>query len=111
MTLLHKIKYMWDIIGGQLAVSHNVIMSAQNSAPYNDTTKLSEVLQVWIDERTCEVSWRKIITVVEEPPVEHKDVAENIFHFLQRPEIRSEYLSSYQPGKIKYIYIYIYIYI
>ena len=63
------------------------------------TTKLSEVLQVWIDKRTCEVTWRMIITVVKEPPVEKKVVAEKIYQFLARPDIRNEYLPSYQPGK------------
>ena len=109
MRLLHEIKYMWNIIGEQLQVHYCDIKSAEYNVAYDNTTKLSEVLQVWIDRRMCEVSWRMIITVVKEPPVEHKNVAENIFHFLRRPEIRSEYLSSCQPGKIKYIYIYIYL--
>ena len=40
--------------------------------------KLSEVLQVWIDTRTFQVCWRTIITVVEDPPVENKVVANEI---------------------------------
>ena len=103
MTLLHDIKYKWDIIDVQLAVSYNDIMSIQYNATYDDTRKLSEILQVWIGKRTSEVSWKKIITVVEDRPVEHKQVVENIFHFLKRHDIRNEYLSSYQPGKIKKI--------
>ena len=105
MTLLHEIKHMWNIIGGQLEVRYCDIKSAEYNVAYNDTTKLSEVLQVWIDKRTCEVSWRMIITVVKEPPVEHKVVAEKIYKFLARREIRNEYLSSYQPGKVrKYLF-------
>ena len=101
MTLLHEIKYMWNTIGEQLEVHHCDIKSAEYNVEYNDTTKLSEVLQFWIDKRTCEVSWRMIITVVKEPPIEHKVVAGKIYKFLARPEIRNEYLSCYQPGKVK----------
>ena len=106
MTLLHEIKYMWSTVGEQLAVHYGHIMSAQYNVAYDDTRKLSEVLQLWIDKRTCEVSWRTIITVVKEPPVEHNVVAEKIHKFLARSEIRNEYLSSDQPGKVKkYIYL------
>ena len=105
MTLLHDIKYMWNIIGEQLEVHCSDIKSAEYNVTYDDTRKLSEVLQVWIDKRTCEVSWRMIITVVKEPPVEHKVVAEKIYQFLARSDIRNEYLSSYQPGKVeKYLF-------
>ena len=91
---------MWKIIGEQLAVSNDDIMCAEDYAPNNCTKKLSEVLQVWINKRTSEVSWKKIITVVKDPPVQHKQVAEKIFHFLKRPDIRNEYISSDQPGKV-----------
>ena len=85
---------MWNIIGEQLAVSNNDIMCAEDGVPNNCTRKLSKILQVWIDKRTSEVSWKKIITVVEDPLVEHKQEAEKIFHFLKRPDIRNEYISS-----------------
>ena len=92
---------MWDTIGVQLAVSYNDIMSTQNNAAYNDTRKLYEILQVWVDQRTSEVSWKKIITVVEDPPLQNKQVAEKMFHFLKRPDIKNEYISSDQSGKVK----------
>ena len=100
MTLLHEIRYKWNTIGEQLAVRYGHILSAQHNVAYDDTRKLSEVLQHWIDKRTCEVSWRMIITVVKEPPVEHKVVAEKIYQFLARPDIRNEYLSF---GKVRKI--------
>ena len=99
MTILDEIKCNWEIIGGQLAVNNGHLKSIQDNWPYNDTIKLSSVLQVWKDQRTCEISWRKIITVVEDPPVKNKAVAEKIFHYLLRPDIKNDY--SYQPGKVK----------
>ena len=99
MTILHEIRCDWEIIGVQLAVKDGHLKSIQHNWPYNDATKLSNVLQVWKDQRTCEISWRKIITVVEDPPLEKKAVAEKIFYYLLRLEIRNDY--SVQPGKVK----------
>ena len=96
MSLLHCIKHMWDTIGEQLAVRYGDIKSAEYNMTYDSTKKLSEVLQVWIDKRTCEVSWRTIITVVDDPPVENKRVADEICEFLARSDIQIEYLSSGQ---------------
>ena len=101
MTLLHPIKNKWNIIGEQLEVCYGVIKSAEYNVAYDNTTKLSEVLQVWKDKKTCEVSWKMIITVVDEPPLEDKKVADEMCEFLARSDIRSEYLSFNQPGKIK----------
>ena len=92
---------MWNTIGEQLKVHYGDIKSAEYNVAYDHTTKLSEVLQVWIDKRTCEVSWKKIISIVKEPPVANEVVAEEMYKFLARPDIRNEYLSFYQPGKVK----------
>ena len=100
MTLLHDIRDMYDIIGGQLSVSNGNIKCAENDAPNNCTKKLAIILQYWIDQRTSKVTWKKIITVVEDKPVEHKGVVENIFHFLERPKTQKKYLSSYQLGNV-----------
>lgn len=90
---------MWKLIGEQLDVKDSDLKCLQQNVAYDDIRKLAEVLQIWRDKRTCDVSWRKIITVIEEPPLETKVVAWNIFHFLARPEIKNEYLLSDQPGK------------
>ena len=91
---------MWKTIGEQLAVKNGDLKCLEYNVAYDDTNKLSEVLKIWRDKRTCDVSWRKIITVVEDPPLENKVVVGNIFDFLARPEIKNEYLSSDQLGKV-----------
>ena len=104
MTLLHSINYKWDIIGVQLAVQYGDIMniiSAGGNLPYDNTRKLYQVLQVWINKKTCEYSWRMIITVTNNPPVEAKRVANEICKFLARPETMNEYCPSDKPGKLK----------
>ena len=107
MTLLHPIKYMWNTIGGQLEVRNGDIKSAEYNESYGDTTKLSEVLQVWMDKKTSLVCWKTIITVVEEPPVENKVVGNKIYEFLTRQEIQNEYQSPHnQTGNMKVYYVY-----
>ena len=93
-----------NTIGEQLGVHYGDIKSAEYNMAYDHTIKLSEVLQVWIDKSTCEVSWRMIITVVKEPPIENKVVADEIYQFVSRPDIQNEYLSSHQPGKFNYCF-------
>ena len=100
ITLLDPIKNMWNIIGLKLQVQHADIKSIKLE-PCDVCTKLSEVLQLWIDGKTCEVSWRMIITVIKNPPVTNKGVADSIYKFLARPEIKNEYLTSDKHGNLK----------
>ena len=101
MTLLHPIMYNWDIIGVQLSVPDVYIQCIFEA--HQHTRKLSEVLQVWIDKGTRPVCWQTIITVIEEPPVENKAVADEIYQFLTRPDIQNEYLSPHhQTGNMKF---------
>ena len=103
MVLLYPIMYKWDIIGEQLDVPYVNIQCTFEE--HQHTRKLSEVLQVWIDKKTRLVCWQTIITVVEEPPIENKNVADDIYQFLSRPDIQNEYLSSNQSGKFQILFL------
>ena len=95
---------MWNDIGVQLEVPDGDIKSANYKEANRDSTKLDEVLQAWINKRTRPVCWKTIITVVEEPPIENKVVADDIYQFLTTPDIQNEYLSSHhQTGKMIFI--------
>ena len=96
MSLLHPIKYKWNIIGEQLNVQYGQIKSTEHNASYNDTMKLSEVLQVWTDKRLCSVTWRVILTIIEGPPVDNVKVGDEIRQFLTRPDIYHQYCSDQQ---------------
>ena len=76
------------------------IKSVESKEAYSDTNKLNEVLQYWRDGKTCEESWKKIISIVDSDPLKNKSVADNICNFLARPNIRNKYLFSDQPGKL-----------
>ena len=96
MSLLHPIKYKWNIIGEQLSVQYGEIMSVEYNATYNDTMKLSKVLQVWINKRSCPVTWRVILDIIEKPPVDNVKVANEIRQFLTQPDIYHQYCSDQQ---------------
>ena len=104
-SLLHNIKHMWDTIGEQLAVNYDDLKCIEYNMTYDSTKKLSEVLQIWIDKRTCEVSWRTIITVIDDPPIVNKRVADEIREFLARSDIQNKYLST---GKLELHCVYVY---
>ena len=102
MQLLHPIRNDWENIGEQLEVPHDdILFIKQCNIAHDNTRKLSDVLQVWIDKKTCEYSWKMIIAVINDPPIEKKRVADKIHEFLARLDIKNEYLHSDQPGKIK----------
>ena len=95
LSLLNPIEYMWDIIAELLGVKYGKVKSSQQEETHN-TRRLSDVLQSWIDSKSSEVSWKMVITVVENPPVENKVVAETIINFLSRPDTHSRYCSFNQ---------------
>ena len=81
LLLLDPVKYEWRSIGEQLYVGYGDIKSEEYSASYDDKTKLSEVLQLWINQRKREVSWKTIINVIKDPPLSNVTVANEICLF------------------------------
>ena len=59
---------------------------------HDNTQKLTEVLQHWMNVRPREATWRTIIEVVKRAPIENKKVANDILQFLARQDVQNEYL-------------------
>ena len=97
---LNSIKYQWQTIGVQLEVESGSLKSIEYDERYTDIMRLSEVFQNWIDGRPSEVSWRKILDVIKNPPISNKRLLEDLQKFLSRQDIQSSYLSpNGPPGK------------
>lgn len=95
MTLLNKIRNKWEIIGVQLEINQaEIVQTKAKMGLQNDTQMLAHILQLWSYKNCCETSWKKIISVIEEPPIQDKKVAEEIHRFLTRPYIQHEYTSQ-----------------
>ena len=74
-----------------MEISYGRIQSIDLDAHYNDTRKLSEVLQTWIDTQPSDVTWRNLIDVITRYPVNEPGLAKTIPDFLANPEISSKY--------------------
>ena len=101
MTELSSIKFQWKLIGEQLEVDNGSLKSIEYNTRYNDTMRLSEVFQVWIDGRTTEVSWRVILDVIRNRPLSNKKLFDEVQKFLSRPDIQCLYLSPENETKSK----------
>ena len=83
--LLHPLEFQWRIIGEALRIKYGDLMSLETNISYNDALKLSGMLQLWLDQRSTVVSWRTIISAIEEPPVNNPAIAEEMRRFLSQP--------------------------
>ena len=82
LNVLDPVKHEWRSIGEQLCVGYGDIQSEGHSVSHDNKAKLSEVLQLWINQRKREVSWNTIITVIATPPLNNVKVANEICRFL-----------------------------
>ena len=101
ISQLNPIKSQWYSIGEQLEVEDGPLKSIKYDQTFNDTMRLSEVFQVWIDSRTTEVSWRVILEVIKNPPLSKKKLFDEVQKFLSRPDIQHLYLSTQNETKGK----------
>ena len=98
IMLLNPINYQWNTIGVQLCVPHHYIKNEEQNVAHDNTQRLTEVFQHWMDGTPHEATWRSIIDVVKRAPIENKKVVNDIFQFLTRPDIQMEYLFTNKSG-------------
>ena len=89
--LLAPIEYQWRVIGEALQINYGAIKSLEYNPAYTDTLRLSEVLQLWMDQKPAFVSWRTIIEAIEKPPVNNSAISEEMRQFLSQPNVISSY--------------------
>ena len=93
LVLLADIKYLWYQIGEALDVKFGSLQSHLYSS-YPDITKLSLVIQEWMDsQKTSDVTWSTLIEAVECPFVKQIAVGEKMRNYLCQPDVRSRYLN------------------
>ena len=90
--VLGPIEYKWREIGEALEIPDGKIQSIDYNPRYNDTNKLSVVLQIWINTHSANVTWRNLINVIREHPVNEPALAKTIPDFLANPEISKHYI-------------------
>ena len=77
-----NISAKWQEIGLALNISRNELDGLQD--PHNSTTtKLSQVINLWIEsESSSPVSWKTLISAIEGPIVKKKKTAKEIRDYL-----------------------------
>ena len=90
MSQFHSIAYQ---IGEQLQVEHGKLMNIKHNTSFDDDDRLSEVFQLWMDRDTTDVSWRKVLYVIWNRPIENRSLHDEVMAFLSCPHIQQEYLS------------------
>ena len=75
--LLFDLRARWNTIGNALEVDSGTLDGLKISNQPNDL-KLAEVIKTWIDTGRPSVTWETLIKAIEEPPVNHKRIANEI---------------------------------
>ena len=78
--MLHPIRYKWRQIGQSLKISHGDLENICDERSRN-TDRLSDVIQIWFDKQTSDVTWGTITIATELPPVFEPSIAERIRYF------------------------------
>ena len=81
------------MIGVVLEVEHSDLEGLSQSNK-DDSTRLYEVLEAWMNTRSTDVTWETVITAVEGPIVDQKSTAVKIREFLSEPNVYSKYLGK-----------------
>ena len=77
LKLLAGISYLWFDIGEALQVPFSELMNLRCSMD-SGSTKLSLVLQYWIDQHTTDVTWNTIIAAIKSETINQIEVGEKI---------------------------------
>ena len=75
--LLRSISDKWYDIGLSLQVRRNVLDEIKQSQD-NDKTNLKKVTNIWRDTKPSPDTWETIITAVESPVINNKEIADMI---------------------------------
>ena len=79
---LSAISDKWYDIGLSLQVCRNVLDEIKQSQD-NDETNLKKVTNIWRDTKPSPDTWETIITAVESPVINNKEIADMIRHRLK----------------------------
>ena len=77
LKCLSSISYKWYEIGDQLGVDENTLNGLLTKT-FSDQVKLSITFQSWLNNQPTPTTWRNIIKVIEEEPIQNKSLATTI---------------------------------
>ena len=81
-SALVVIRDKWYDIGLSLQVRRNVLDEIKQSED-NDVTKLEKVTNIWEDTKSSPDTWETMITAMESPVINNKEIADMIRQYLK----------------------------
>ena len=75
--LLSPIECKWRQIGQALKISHGDLKKISDKRS-QDSDRLADIVQFWLDKQPSEITWATVITAVELPPVHEPSIASSI---------------------------------
>ena len=87
LTKSHSAK--WDEIAIALEVDESTRTSVQHDIQLGDNGKLGQILQKWNEAVSSDVTWEKILQVLES--MELSETASEVKQFLKKPIIIKKY--------------------
>ena len=91
LTKSHSTK--WDEIAIALEVDESTRTSVQHDIQLGDNGKLDQILQKWNEAVSSDVTWEKILQVLES--MELSETASEVKQFLKKPSIIKKYSKAH----------------
>jgi hypothetical protein len=92
LSLLYPVQTKWRTIGLLLDIKEYDLDSIGRDPTLDDAEKLAKVFQCWMEKKTTEVSWNKILEVIRNPPVGNEELYQQALKCLEG--IQPDYASS-----------------
>ena len=83
---MHLIRHKWYDIGLSLQVRCNVLDDLKQSEDDNET-KLKKVVDIWEEAKSSPDTWETMITAVESPTINEKEISDEIREYLQHSKL------------------------
>ena len=83
---MHFIRNKWYDIGLSLQVRRNVLNDLKQSED-DDETKLKKVMNIWEETKSSPDTWETMITAVESPVINNKEIADRIRQYLKSSKL------------------------
>ena len=88
-NLLKKQSSLYDDFARELNIGDELRDELKSNTTSHNNAKLEDVLKNWIAEKTCSVTWAKVLEILNDLGLE--DVAEEMKQFLDKEETVKKY--------------------
>jgi hypothetical protein len=89
--LLKNLEDRWKEFGQGLYISQDKLTAINSNSNYSNSNRLDKVIQIWITERPIDLTWRALLHVLKNYPVNDENLVADVKSFLLRHDIQYFY--------------------